>query len=298
LEGQYDAVYIVAQRVVQGIFTQFIERLDDRVVFPYGAEDAWAVDCGLRSPLPTPVATLVPSAASGAGVIFNASSPVFGAALAGDVIRAGGGIATITAVNSSQQVVGTLTSPILRTLPNDPNNTPIPAVAGTWTLTRPSTTFTGLDHLEGQTVSILADGNVVAPQAVVNGAITLAQPATKVVAGLGFQPQLQTMPLDTGNEKDSVQAKRKKIPAVSMKVFNTRGLSIGRTFNTLVPVKEMSPSVPLGATIPLVTGDERVNVDPLWDVPGQICIQQDNPLPATVLGLVYEYVVGDTKAPA
>jgi hypothetical protein len=49
-----------------------------------------------------------------------------------------------------------------------------PQAANTWTMTAPFTTISGLDHLEGETVSILADGNVVTPQAVLNGSVTLA----------------------------------------------------------------------------------------------------------------------------
>jgi hypothetical protein len=44
----------------------------------------------------------------------------------------------------------------------------------------------------------------------------------------------------------------------------------------------------------LVTGDARTLIDPSWDVPGQYCIQQSDPLPATVLGVIPEIVVGDT----
>jgi hypothetical protein len=35
-------------------------------------------------------------------------------------------------------------------------------------------------------------------------------------------------------------------------------------------------------------------MDPLWDVPGQVCIQVDDPLPATILGVIPEIVLGDT----
>jgi hypothetical protein len=43
----------------------------------------------------------------------------------------------------------------------------------------------------------------------------------------------------------------------------------------------------------LVTGDARTIVDPLWDVYGQYLIQQPNPYPATVLGVIPEIVTGD-----
>jgi hypothetical protein len=128
---------------------------------------------------------------------------------------------------------------------------------------------------------------------VVNGSITLPQPATKVVAGLAFTAQLQTMPLDIG--EPTIQAKRKNISATTMRVTETRGLYIGSTFDNLVPVKEMNPTVSLGMPIPLVTDDERIIMDPSWNIYGQVCMQITDPLPATILGIINEIAVGDTK---
>ncbi len=291
IEGQYNAVYVCVKRFIGGQWVQMIERLDDRISFPYGAEDAWAVDCGVRNVLPTPAANLTADVSTGA-VTFQADVPVFSSNDNGSVLRMNQGIATNIQFVAGTTVTGTwVKSPLV--IPN--STIPQPAVQGEWSLTQPSTTFSGLDYLEGQTVSILADGNAVSPQVVIAGQITLPQPATKVVAGLKFLPQLKTMPLDLGNEKDTVQGKFKKISALTVRCTDTRGLSAGRTFQTLVPIKEMNPSVPLGQPIPLVSGDERVIMDPLWDVPGQICIQQDNPLPATVLGVIPEILIGSTK---
>lgn len=294
LEGQYDATYVVVERFIGGQWNYYVERFDNRVSFTYGAEDAWAVDCGIISVLPTPSANLTISASTGTA-IFTADAAVFGSALPGDVIRAYGGIATITTVLSNQVVEAQYTQNATQTLPNDPYATPLPTVSGNWSLARPSTVFTGLDYLNGQMISILADGGVIEPQVVVNGTITLQNPATKVVAGLGFTKQLQTMPLDLGNERDTVQGKRIKVNAVTVRVANTRALQFGNKLTgQMFSIKEMNPNVQLGSAIPLVTGDERVVWDPLWATPNQICFQSTDPLPATILGIVQEITIGDT----
>lgn len=293
LEGQYDATYVVAKRFIGGQWNYYVERLDNRITFPYGAEDAWAVDCAVQSILPTPSANLTVSASTGTAT-FTTDSAVFGSTLAGDVIRVDGGIATVATVISAFAVTATYTQNATQTLPNDPNNTPVPATSGNWTLTRPSTVFTGLDYLNGQSVSILADGGVVPNQVVANGSITLAQPATKVTTGLGFTKQLQTMPLDLGNERDTVQGKRVKVDAVTIRVRDTRGLQFGNNFTNMFPVKEMNPNVQLGSAIPLQTRDEYVTWDPLWATPNQLCFQSTDPLPATILGVVQAVTVGDT----
>src|SRR6516162_4934214 len=143
-------------------------------------------------------------------------------------------------------------------------------------------------------VSILADGGVIPPQQVKNGTITLTEPATKVTAGLGFVAQLQTMRLDTGNQGEggTIQGKRKKLAAVT--ATDTRGVYIGTTFNTLVPAKELYKSTLLNNPQALITGDERIIMDPSWNTEGQVCIQVSDPLPATILGVIPEIIIGDT----
>lgn len=289
-EGEVDAVYAIVSRYIQGRWVKVIERFHERD-FPYGAEDAWAVDCGARSTLPTPAAGLTASAATGT-VTFEADSPVFTSADVGKVLRMGGGIATITTFVSATQLIGTTRRDIREVLPDDTDNTPLPALAGEWSLTATSTVFRGLDHLEGQTVSILADGSVITPQVVVNGSITLEQPATKITAGLKFVAQGQTMPLDTG--EPTIQGKRKKVAALTLRCTDTRGLYAGTTFDTLSPHKELNKATPLNSAPELITGDARMIMDPAWTVEGQICWEIRDPLPATVLGVIPEIVVGDT----
>lgn len=294
LEGQYDAVYVATKRLIGGQYNYYVERLSDRIAFPYGAEDAWCVDCAIASVLTAPIANLTISSAVGTAT-FAADEAVFGSTQIGDVIRADGGIAVVASILTNQSITATWRQNPNQLTPNDPNNTPLPAASGSWFLSRPSTVFSGLDYLEGQTVSILADGGVVAPQVVVNGQITLATAATKVIAGLGYTKQMQTMPLDLGNERDTVQGKRKKINAVSVRVRETRGLMFGNTFSSMFPIKEMNPNVQLGAQIPLVTNDEYVTWDPAWTVLGQMCFQSTDPLPATILGVIPAISIGDTK---
>lgn len=289
-EGQVDAPYVIVERFLpNGQAVQFIERMMERTLI-YGAEDSWAVDAGVRSSLSTPASTITISAASGS-VNITASGAIFNSSSVGQVLRAGGGIISITGLTSPTQINGTVTQPVTQLLPT---GVPPPFDSGEWSIATPATKFYGLDHLIGQTVSINADGGVVAPQVVAaDGSITLPSAATKVTAGLGFQCQGQTMPLDVG--EPTVQGKRKKIAAMNFKFANTRGLKVGRTLQTLVAMKDMNINVPIGSPIPLITGDARIVIDALYDVPGQIWWQLDDPLPATVLGVIPEVVIGDTK---
>lgn len=289
-EGIEDSLYVGVLRDLGGSSVTVVERMAQRV-FPYGAEDAFCVDCGLSSTLPKPAATLVASSSSGA-VTFAASAAVFTSGDVGKVLRMDNGIANITGFSSSTIISGVWTQEPNEVVPNDPNETPVPAASGSWSIAMPFSTFVGLDHLEGLQVAILADGGVVPPQTVQNGSIILPSPATKVHVGLPYTCQLQTMPLDAGTP--TIQAKRKNINALSLRCANTRGSKVGRGFDFMTAIKQLSPTVILGQPIPLLTGDYRIVMDSVWDVYGQVCIQQDDPLPVTILGLISEVSIGDT----
>jgi len=295
-EGTVDATYFVVDRPrPDGTgYYKMIERLAERT-FQYGTEDAWCVDSGISSFINTPNANLsiFNPDAQGLVTVF-ASVAVFSSDMVGWRLRAAGGELEITQFINTQVLKGNVVQAFTDLIPDDPSDRVDIQLAGTWSIDRPFTKVFGLDHLEGQKVSALADGGVVNGLVVVGGGVELPFPTTRLIVGLSFQAQLQTMPLDIGQETNTIQGKRKKVGALTVRVKDSRGVKAGRTFDTLVPIKEMNQTVVLGQNIPLITGDERIVMDPLWDVPGQICLQVDDPVPATVLGVVPEVVVGDT----
>lgn len=172
--------------------------------------------------------------------------------------------------------------------------------------------FTGAQHLAGmQVVGIATDDDdntgAIAPLTVgADGSFTLPAPAapatgyTYVLIGLAFTAQLQTLALDLGDP--TLQGKVKKINSADVRVSETLGLSIGSDFNNLVTMKDLIvgnvSSMLVGQASQLVTdlvdGDAHTFLDPTFTVPGQYCIQQSNPFPATVLGVISDYTQGDT----
>jgi len=169
----------------------------------------------------------------------------------------------------------------------------------------PATNFSGAEFLAGETVTGLADGVVIPPFVMAtDGNFTLATAASKVIIGLGFTAKLQTLPLDMGDP--TIQGKVKKINDVTARVADTLGLKIGGEFTNLTTMKDLVlgnvSSMLVGQNsqrvTDLVTGDARTILDPRFTVPGQYCLQQDLPFPATVLGLISSYTLGDTgRAP-
>jgi len=257
-------------------------------------------------------------------VTFTASSGVFTAGMVGDVIRIGnnnaspsstfaiapngGGKAIITAYTSSTQVTANIIEQITNVVPDDPNNTPIPVSANYWSVSAPVRSVSGLNHLEGMEVAILADGSVVAQQTVTNGAITLPASYSAVTIGLPFTAQLQTLYLDAPAPM-TMQGQRKLINAVTVRVQNSRGLYVGinqpdastqpngvaPAWSGMYQIKQRNVTQFPGQAIQLQTGDLRELVSSTWAKPGQIAIQITDPLPGNVLALVPEWNVGDTR---
>ena len=81
-----------------------------------------------------------------------------------------------------------------------------------------TTTLTGLDHLEGETVKIIANGATHPDKIVSSGSITLDRSVTNAKVGLGYNSILKTMRLDDGAGITD-QTKTKRIYDVTVRFF-------------------------------------------------------------------------------
>lgn len=162
----------------------------------------------------------------------------------------------------------------------------------------PATSFSGAEHLGGLTVTGLADGAVITPFVMsLAGTFTLAVAASKVTVGLAFTPKLKTLALDVNAGDGTVQGREKKISQVTVRVQETLGLTIGSEESTVVIMSDLEIGNVGSSTnevvTNLVTGDAQQIIDPAWTTQGQYYIEQPNPWPATILGVIPEVTIGD-----
>ncbi|MHC4121931.1 MAG: LamG-like jellyroll fold domain-containing protein [Planctomycetota bacterium] len=150
-----------------------------------------------------------------------------------------------------------------------------------------SSAMTGLTHLVGETVSVLADG-VVFDDAVVSatGTITLKSGGTTTTAstvqmGLPYTVQLRTMPLSWVAQGMTIQGRIKRINEVIARWYESGDFSIGKDADTL---QTYSIS---GQT----TSQDRKTFPPGHSREGYIFIYQKSPEPLTVLSIVAEFQV-------
>lgn len=148
-----------------------------------------------------------------------------------------------------------------------------------------TTTITGLDHLEGETVEVLADGFAVSGKTVSSGSITLDTAASKVTVGLPFTSTLQTMRIDAGGTEGTSQGKTKRIRDVTFRFFNTVAADVGPSEQNLDPISFRDSSLAATTATPLFSGDKDITFPSGYDSDGFIVIKQDQALPLTILAI-------------
>ncbi len=149
----------------------------------------------------------------------------------------------------------------------------------------PATTISGLDHLEGETVSVLADGAVEPDKTVFAGAIALTNAASKVQVGLAYRSKVQTMRFDAGARDGTSQGKKARIHEVTVRFFNTLGAKVGFDDDVDVIVFR-DASDPMDSAPPLFSGDKRIKFKKHYTRAPRVTVIQDQPLPITVLAIM------------
>ena len=151
--------------------------------------------------------------------------------------------------------------------------------------------MSGLWHLEGESVVGLANGYVTGTLTVANGSVTLPNAASRVSIGLSYAAEVKTLKLDNSNPLDTVQGKNKKLTRLTLRLEDTMGLWHGPDTDHMREAKFGLPSL-YGQPLNMITADKDVTLSPSWSKNGQIVIQQRDPLPMTILGIIPDVIIG------
>lgn len=233
-----DDLWMIVSRTIDGSTVQTIEYLYDYFLpDTNGKESAFFVDCGATYDGRLD-ATLTPSATTGSGVTFTAGSSVFTAGMVGDQIRNGLSRATITGYTSGTQVTATITV-------NFSSTSPIPS--GDWSVATKD--VVGLSVLEGEEVSICADGYYAGEKTVSSGGFSIDDYASIIHAGLPYTSELRTLPVEI-KSMGSIAGKVRRTNLIFFYLTNTIGLSIGNSLNNVLE------------TVPFGGASENLNEGP------------------------------------
>ena len=290
-EGNEDSLYVIVRRTVNGNSVRYVERMATRQVNLL--KDCFFVDAGSTfngTNLTAMTVTVTGGTTWGPADVLTitASSSLFvwpGTTDVNDAIvltDSTGASYRLKILATSSALVAT--AKVDKVIPVALRATP----TAVWAFARD--TVSGLSHLEGKTVSILADGAVM-PQVVVTGGVAILERASVVVhVGLPYQSDLQTLPVAL-NIDAFAQGRVKNVNQSWIRVFQSSGVFVGPDANKLTEVKQRTVE-PYGSPPSLKSDEVSVLMTPTWAQSGQIYIRQSDPLPLTVVGITTEVVVG------
>lgn len=148
-----------------------------------------------------------------------------------------------------------------------------------------TTTVSGLNWLEGETVSVFADGCVLPDRVVKDGKITLEEAASKVYAGIPYDSDLVTLPIALQMQDMSYgSSHRKNVTEVTLRLNESSGVSAGSSFDKLYQMHSRSTER-MGLPPDLKSGVYDLQIKPKWSEEGQVYIRQSVPLPLRITSI-------------
>lgn len=297
-EGNEDVVYVVVNRTIGAATKRYIEKLTTRQIIDI--EDLKILDCHLsydgRNTNVSHTMTL-----SGSGwtytdtLTLTSSASYFTSSDVGNEIHLTGSDGTIIRCSIDAYTSGTVVS----VRPNATVPVSMQAVAiNAWD--RAVDQVTGLWHLEGEDVSIFADGFVVANPnndsyttvTVTNGTISLDRCYGVIHIGIPITSDIETLNIDSA-QTETLSDKKMLVNKVTLFVEETRGVWAGTTpppdeaTDFLGGLTEFKLRNFEGYNEPtdLSTGTIDVVTQSEWNANGRVFIRQTDPLPVSVLAI-------------
>ena len=150
-----------------------------------------------------------------------------------------------------------------------------------------TSTITGLDHLEGQTVTVLNNGAVEATKTVSSGSITLTNATTKCHVGLAYNAELESVNVEPKSQYGTTQGKRGRIDKAIFRVFETVGLKAGPTSTNVDVVPFRTTTSTMSATTPK-TGDYTFLMPATYSTENKLYVKSDTPHPCTISAIMIQ----------
>lgn len=150
-------------------------------------------------------------------------------------------------------------------------------------------TVTGLSHLEGMLVSIMADGAELESQTVQNGAVIISKRYHKIMVGLPIESQYipQTIYIQANNGAGVGDVQR--IDHVTLMLWRSMGGKVGEDFDKLQDIYFRGTDEPMGKSSHLYTGNKEIPVDMrtsfIKEKGATVLIHNDSVYPMNILAI-------------
>lgn len=297
--GEEDEVWFVVNRTINGITRRYIEQLQ---TYDWGTDqiDCFFVDCGLSWDGGDAVAISNISNAE-PGIVTVSTWPT-----EGDGSNLGDGhqvkllaVKGMTQVNGTVYTinnpnVGSKTFELRDSADSaDVNTSYFGTYSSAGTVQRFEKTFTNLGYLEGEELSILSDGGILADVTVAGGSVTVSQWTNKLHIGLGYTSVLETLALNLKGQFGSLALNQKRLTEVGIDFYQTAGAQYGTDSGNLQSIVFRAVSDDPNSPVPLFSGVKRMNVQAGWNDRIIIYVNQEYALPLTVRGITAKVDVGN-----
>lgn len=145
----------------------------------------------------------------------------------------------------------------------------------------------GLDHLEGEDVTVVADGNVHPIVTVINGSITLQYNVTKIEVGLPYITKIELLHPEIPLRDGTSQGRFLSISEAILKLQDTVGLTVN---DEEIPFRNFGD--PMDTQVSPFSGDKKIHTNG-WNREENLKIEQRIPKPFTLLGVVIKVTAND-----
>lgn len=155
-------------------------------------------------------------------------------------------------------------------------------------------TVTGLSHLEGEAVHVMADGAHMGPFTVSGGQITLDRPSARHFAGYLYEARIVSLPLEVGAQVGNGMGALKHVEEITVSVMDALGGRVGKkgeAADQMTPLRTRASADPVGRPPAPWTGQQTVAFDASWARELSIDLVHDSPAAFTLRGLAAKVTV-------
>lgn len=277
-----EELWMIVKRYINGstkryveYMTKFFEDTDDQ-------QDAYFVDCGLTYDSPKTITGITKANPA----VVTANSHGFSNGDKVKIINVEG----MTEVNGESYLVANAAANTFElTSVNggaNINSTSFTTYISGGEVRKFVSTVSGLTHLEGQSVTVCADGAPQPNKTVSSGAITLSTSATIVHVGFGYNSDGQMLRLEAGAADGTALGKTRRTHRVGFLLHRSLGLQIGTSLEDLDTLTFRTSSDALTRAPALFSGIISETIQSDYDFENKIAWRQSQPLPSTILAIM------------
>ena len=297
-EKNEDVLYVTVKRTINGVERRYIERMNTRNIVDVVDTtflDSYLTYDGRNTGSTTMTLSGGTTWVYTESITLTASASTFVSGDVGNSIHLTDDDGKILRC----EIVGYTSDTVVTVKPNRTVPESLRGVAVT-TWTKAVDVLRGLWHLEGEQVSIFADGFVVSSPnnasydtvTVQNGQVSLDKAYGVIHVGLPYTSDMETLDIDS-TQSETLADKYKNTKNVTMFVEESRGVFVGPKppsdddtdpLEDLVEMK-LRNSESYDKPVKLETGTIDVNIKPEWNSNGRIFVRQVDPIPLSVLAV-------------